>query len=200
MFTLSPKAVGRVAWVGIAAYLLLIAPIGLGLSVEIAGVESGCVAAVRVWGVRVQVRFRLGRDAAGRLRLLSSRAGRPERQTRGHGPALLRVLRAVAKGDKARLLLQKGISLRQLRIRAVIGGRDAARVARITGLFSALCACAPGLDASLRPDFQGKTRIHIRCIACTRLGTLLAACALGALSFLRAGKKEEPAWIIPSDT
>ena len=82
----------------------------------------------------------------------------------------------------------------------MIGGRDAARVARMTGLFSALCACVPGLDASLRPDFQGKTRIRIRCIACTRLGTLLAACALGALSFLQAGKKEEPAWIIPSDT
>lgn len=188
------------AWAGIAVYLLLIAPVALEVRAELAGESSRCVFAVRVWGVGVQGMLYPGRDAAGRLRLFSSLAGRPGRESGGHGGAAWRFIRALARADKARALLRRGVSLRRARIAGQIGGEDAALTALLTGLLGALCACVPALTGRLSPAFHGKTCVRLGCIAFSRLGILLAACALGAVSFLRAGKKEDTPWSIPSET
>ena len=64
----------------------------------------------------------------------------------------------------------------------------------------ALRALGRANHARALPAFRGGGGLRFRCIARARLGTLLLACALGAVSYLRAGKKEEKPWIIPSGT
>lgn len=185
------------AWAAIFLYLVLIAPVDLGIAAELDGERSHGRVAIRVWGVERQGRFSLMRDAQGKLRLMASWAGRTEKPS-GGGPGLLRLARALVRADKARALLRRGVSLRRLQLGAVIGGADAAQTALFTGLLRAVAGHFPRLQCRFRPAFGQRSRASLRCIVSVRLGMIGAAGVLGLLSLWRTRKKEETAWIIPS--
>lgn len=179
-------------------YLLLIAPVRFGAA---AAWHGGCraegAAAVLVWGIRVQVGFRLFRDETGKLRLFSDHRGR--RQA-AHDPLpnALTLLKTLKRANVSRALLKKGVRLRALSAEAEVGGMDADAVALCTGLLRALDALLPGVRIQARPAFQGTGSLRVRGIAEARLGTLMAIGALSLMSLRR--QKEEATWNIPSET
>ena len=182
-------------------YALLAAPVRAGAMVRAGGGPMTGAAGVMIWGFRLQIRLEGGRNADGKPEIRFFFRGRRLYPVRNRRPRELpRLLSLPKRLGPARTLLRRGVRLRALEIAARIGGQDAARVALLTGLIRALSPAAPIVRVRCEPAFGGGSALRARCIADARLGTLLAACLLGGISLLRAGRKEETSWIIPSET
>lgn len=189
------------AWACILAYLLCVTPLRFGAAAWWqAGNLPQAALGLTIWGVRLGRRFALRRDDTGRL-YLAGEGGRAVAAP--SGPALqgkLRLLRALGRANRARALLRHGVQKEMLLLEAAAHCPNAAQTALLTGLLQALGAAQPLLDIRAIPAFRGGGGLRFRCIARARLGTLLLACVLGAVSYLRSGKKEVGPWIIPSGT
>ena len=173
-----------------AAYLVLITPVRVGavLSAPPLKIAVG----MTVWGAHVPGRLTVRWTAGG---LLLSAGGRDiPLKTRLGGDALGR---AALKSSMGRRLLRRLLEGGALTGALQIGGTDAAQVALWTGAARAALSLLPGRGVRCFPSFGGPTALRLRCIAETRLGMLLAAGLLLALSG-RTGRKEETPWIIPS--
>ena len=189
------------AWACIVAYLLCVTPLRFGAAAQWqAGELPQAALGLTIWGVRLGRRFALRRDETGRLYLEGDGV---RALAAPSGPALkrpLRALRALGRANHARALLRRGVQKEALLLETAVRCPDAGQTALLTGLLRALGAAQPLLDIRALPAFRGGGGLRFRCIARARLGTLLLVCALGAVSYLRAGKKEEKPWIIPSGT
>ena len=187
----------------IGAYLLWITPLRAGAWVRFGGGRPRGELGVMVWGAALRAGVEWKRDQDGRLGLQIAFRGRwffltPGKKRKQADPG--RVIRAFKGAAAARTLLRRTVILQRADITAAVGGESAARTARITGALRALGAAAPMVRVRCRPVFGGHSAAEARCIVETRLGTLITACLLGAISYRRAGRKEANTWNIPSET
>lgn len=183
-------------------YLLLIAPVQAGIRIRYDRSPDGLIG-LRIWGIGLQVPLSLSRDENGQLHLESSLPWKKKKKKKKEKPGGLRRLftqaAAVIRADKARKLLQWGVTLESLKGEIHLHLENAAH----TALLSSLCQLLSTLPEKARihvfPSFSGPGRLHLQCIVRFRLGTLLTACAMGFLSYRLQRKKEDSSWNIPSD-
>lgn len=190
-------------WLLILLYLILISPLRAGVVFSLGRGMPRAGLGIMIWGFSWQFHGALIRDKAGRLHLEASNgSGRKIRLRglRGPSPSFGRLVRSFQKADRARALLRCSVHLESIRAAVEIGGGNAARTALWTGALMALGGILPPRTLLCRPAFGRESALRFHCIADARLGTLLTACLLGALAFLRTGRKEEKAWNIPSGT
>lgn len=191
-----------IAWLLIVLYLVLITPVQGGVVFFAGEGRQGGAAGVLIWGIALQRQFQLTRDGEGRLRLESGPKGKsqkPERDAPKKARKYIRILRALVRGDHARRLLKKALHISVLEGSVGVGTENAAHTALLCAALQGISSLLPQARLHVWPRFNGKSTLRLRCIVSARLGILLAACLLGAISYLLSGKKEEKAWNIPSD-
>ena len=193
------------AWALIVLYLVAVTPLRAGVILHIGGGQgiSGA-AGVIIWGVRIGLKIGLIRNAAGKRQLFIGRRMPLPGEAPAPAPApgageILGWLRAVKRANRGRTLVKNAVSLDDLQLDALVPGFGAASAAVFTGLLQAAGGLIPGLRVRARPAYQGVGAARVRCMISCRLGMLLAACALGTVSYLMERKKEEKPWIIPSE-
>lgn len=192
-----------IAGIFIFLYLLLITPLQLGAVIGREDVFPRGAAGIMIWGIPYTVHFIGRRDASGKFYLKTSPPGkRPDREKpfSPPSPGLLHFFRFLHASAAAWHMLKKGVRIKSGSLFIALGGENAALLACLTGILQAVFALSRRFSLHVYPLFQGKSRFRFRCIVETRLGTLLAAGLLGAFHALKAGKKEEASWIIPSET
>ncbi len=164
-------------WLGLALFLLFIAPVRVG--VRIAWDENGLRGAVglMVWGLREQADFSTGRSASGALRLTASFRGKNLRlpESKGNGKKMLQLLGLLLKSNGKDAALRRLVKVRTLRVALRLGGGDAAALALGTGALRAAGGALPFLRFQCVPVLGGKTALRAVCIAESRLGILLVA-------------------------
>lgn len=165
------------AWLGLFLFLLLIAPVRVG--VRLLWDEKGPRGAVglMVWGLREQADFSLERGAAGNLRLTAAFHGKtlplPQRKNRtGLG---IRLLGLLLKSNGEDAALGRLVRVNTLNVALRLGGEDAAALALGAGALRAVGGALPFLRFRCMPVLGGKTALRAVCIAEARLGILLAA-------------------------
>ena len=193
------------AWALIFLYLIAVTPVRAGVILRVGGgQELSGAAGVLVWGVRIGLKIGLVRNDEGGRQLYVGRRMPLPGEVPAASPApgaadILRWARAVKRANRGRTLVKKAVSLDALELDALVPGFSAASAAIFTGLAGMAGGLIPRLRVRARPAYQGMGALRIRCMISCRLGMLLAACALGTISFLMARKKEEKPWIIPSE-
>lgn len=185
----------------ILLYLIAITPFRAGVVLHAGGGrESLGAAGVLVWGIRIQGRIGWTKGENGRRQLYLGKAAPTSNPAPGPGVGdILHWLRAVHTANQGRMLVKKAVSLDALEVDALVPGPDAAAAALLTGLAQVIGGLIPRLHVRARPAFSGSGALRVRCMISGRLGMLLAACALGTISYLKTRKKEEKSWIIPSE-
>ncbi|MBR3018073.1 MAG: DUF2953 domain-containing protein [Clostridia bacterium] len=188
-------------WILLGIFLLLIAPVRIGVLLRWEHGKLTLTVGTMVWGVRVQTMIKASRDEAGALLLTASLGQRililrPGGQNAGKG---IKALGLMLKSNTDRAALRKMIQLQTLDIFVQIGGQNAAFTAMTTGFLQALNPMLPFAHIACRPSFNGETKALIRCIAGARLGILCLAW-LRWRKRQRDSRKEETAWSIPSET
>ena len=174
------------AWIGLAFFLLLIAPVRAGVNVRLdSGGLRGAVG-VMLWGVRGQVHWNLVRSAEGAVRLTAAFRNRqlPLPRRKKKAGAGMKLLGLMLKNNGKNHILRKVIRVNAFDIQARLGGDDAAALALGAGLLRSLNGLLPVLRLRCVPVLGGRTEIALRCIAEARLGILLIA-------WLLARKREE---------
>ena len=165
------------AWLGLALFLLFIAPVRAGIRVQ--WDENGLRGAVglMVWGLREQADFSFGRSAAGQLRLAAVFHGKslPLPQGKNRAGLGLKLLGLLLKSNGKNAALRGAVRVNTLNVALRLGGGDAAALALGTGAFRALGNALPFLRFRCVPALGGKTALRAVCIAEARLGILLAA-------------------------
>ncbi len=194
--------------VGVLLYLLLIAPVRVGIVVSFAqGSAPSGMLGVLVWGVGTQVDFAVARDDQGVLNLKFQTANgnkSGESDLSKTIASIARVIKSLRIANISRSVFKASIHLKALQARAVVGLADAAQTALLTGLLQVLAAkwgTRPGVRLRVDANFRGGSALYTRCIVHMRLGNILLACLLGLSAYLKAGTKEEQPWsITPSNT
>lgn len=103
-------------------------------------------------------------------------------------PLLHSLITMLRKGHARRLLRMDGFFRLQAMLH--IGLEDAARTALITGLLQQTVRFLPHqADIRIQPDFLGRTRLQVRCILFTHLGTLLITAAMLLTAHLLTGRQ-----------
>lgn len=174
----------------VALFALLISPVKIG-AWACAGREGIRVRiGILIWGLRLQgdILFRQGKTE---LWFRGRQVPIPRRK-KGR-PSAAAILRHLFFPDRP-LSRSLGVRVSRAEIRADIGSRDAAAAALLTGLLRAASRIIPGVHIDARPRMEGRWAVQALCIAESRLGILCVAYALA----LKAGKKEEKSWSIPS--
>ncbi len=165
------------AWIVLAFFLLLIAPVRAGVILRQGAGEFKGAAGVMIWGVRAQIRFSLGRNGEGALRLAVS-AGNSQlslpRRKRKAGTGI-RLLGLMLKSNGKKSALRRAVRVEAMDVRVRLGGGDAAALALGTGLLRSLNGLLPALRVRCVPGLGARTEIAVRCIAEARLGILLTA-------------------------
>ena len=165
------------AWLGLALFLLLIAPMRAGVRMQ--WDESGFRGAVglMIWGLRDQVDVSGARNRAGQLRLTAAFRGKnlPLPKPKGGAGKMLKLVGLLLKSNGDGAALRKLVRVNTLRIALRLGARDAAALALCTGALRAVGGALPFLRFRCLPVLDGKTALHAVCIAEARLGTLLLA-------------------------
>ena len=184
-------------------YLFLITPLQLAVVIgKEAHFPRGAVG-VMIWGIPYTVHFIGRRDEKGKFYIKTTLPGNKAEKDRPltpPSPALLQILKAFRASKGAWHLLKKGVHIRSGSFELILGGENAALLALLTAALQAIFSLSRRFSLRVHPSFQGKSDFRFRCIVETRLGTLLAAGMLGEFYALGTGKKEENAWIIPSET
>lgn len=183
------------AYLMIVGYLVLIAPIKVGLLVQWEKSRFSITVGLMLWGIRKQFPFLWQRSPEGKISL--------------HAPFPLSFKRRKRRKDLLSLLprllyvrkkIRLGIHLRRFQLHALLSLPDAAQTAKMCGLLSAVFALLfPHGHSRFLPSFQGKNRGQGVCIIDFRLGTLLMAILLWKSHELSHNKKEENTWSIPSE-
>jgi len=189
-------------WLLIGIFLILIAPVQLGAIVLAGkGPVQGKIGAM-IWGIAFQLHLAFIRDEQGQLRLENIRKKKKKKHKKNlkrTSEWLLRAIKALLKADHARGLMHRGISLTLLEGDIRLHTQDAALTAVLSAALQTLAAYPKKIRIHIAPSFQDHTALRFRCIVACRLGTLLAACLMGYISYRRSGKKEEKSWNILSD-
>lgn len=162
-------------------FLIFITPVRAGALIRADQTGTRAKIGVMAWGVRRQWEIAGTPGAVGRI--LDARKKHPG------GKGLLKGLFPARGGG-----LRRAVRLQRAEICAEIGLRDAAAAALLCSGLTAVGGMIPGLRLSVRPRLDGRWALRGLCIAESRLGILCVALILA----LRAGKKEEKPWIIPS--
>ncbi|MCH5288076.1 MAG: hypothetical protein J1E43_11725 [Christensenellaceae bacterium] len=181
-------------------YLLLITPVTLRLDLRLAG-ETDVLLAARLWGLGPNLRFRLRRTEQGHRVFRVDKKGRetPLKAAPSPGKPAMTALRTILRGDHARQLLFRGITLLRLDAAVNVSLGDAARTALTAGTLQSLwralpCAWRRRARLQVRPDFlNGRGSLQARCIVFFHLGTLILTAALLLLS-LRMERSAHPAY------
>lgn len=144
-----------------------------------------------LWGVGINLRFRMLRAEAGRQVLFIDRHdhARPIRARPGQVRQGVSLLRAFFRSDTARRLLLRHIDLQSLQIAFRLGLANAARTAVLTGAIQVLQQMVPErmrkrICVYARPDFvREETLTQARCIVFFHLGTLLITAAMALAAY-----------------
>ena len=165
------------AWLGLALFLLLIAPVRA--EARLVWDENGLrgAAGLMIWGLREQVDFSLNRSAAGALRLNAAFHGKSLTLPQGKNRAELgvKLLGLLLKSNGQEAALRKLVKVNTLDIALRLGGGDAAGLALGAGALRAVGGALPFLRLQCVPCLNGKTALRAVCIAEARLGILVAA-------------------------
>ena len=165
------------AWLGLALFLLFIAPVRAGVRVQWDEKGLRGAAGLMVWGLREQADFSLNRSAAGIPRLTAAFHGKnltlPEPKNRAELGVKLLTLLLKSNGREA--ALRKMVRVNTLNIALRLGGGDAAALALGAGALRAVGGALPFLRFQCVPCLNGKTALRAVCIAEARLGILVAA-------------------------
>lgn len=189
------------AWLGIAVYLILTAPVRAGAILHWADGLPRFTVGVMVWGLRAKTELRLSRNEEGRLLLAAAFRDRPiplPRRSPG-GTRALKILGLMLKSGGRGAALRGLVKVRALEATVRVGGQNAAAMAVAVGLLRIVAAVLPVVRLRVLPALGAKSGVHARCITETRLGILVAAVLLWLLSQRRAARKEEKPWIVPSE-
>ena len=184
-------------------YLLLITPICAGV---VLGKEASFprgAAGIMIWGIRYAVHFVGRRDETGKFYIKTTLPGKSmekDHPLSAPSPGIFQFVKAFRASKGAWRILKKGVHIKAGALELILGGENAAFLALATGILQTLFSLSRRFSLRVYPLFQGKSDFRFRCIVEMRLGTLLAAGLFSALYALKAGKKEEHAWIIPSET
>ncbi len=172
--------VAATVWAGFALFLLFIAPVKAGARLILD--EKGLRGAVglMIWGLREQMDFSAGRDAAGALRLTAAFRGKklPLPERKGDAGRILRLLGLLIKSNGKEAALRKLVRVDTLSVALRLGGGDAAALALGAGALRAVGNALPFLRFQCVPALNGKTALRAACIAETRLGILVVALCL----------------------
>lgn len=182
----------------ILLYTLWITPLRAGIDLRADKEALTGRAGILIWGLRRQTPLRVARGADRRLQIQWLPGRMPLVLSRK--PGKRGVFSSVWRSRTARRVLTRGVRVRSEGMQVVLGGQDAARIAWAAGLIRAVSGAFPQLRLSCVPAFGGRFSVHAVCIADARLGTLCTAWLFSALEKRAAGKKEEQAWIVPSNT
>ena len=165
------------AWLGLALFLLIIAPVRAGVRVQ--WDENGLRGSVGLmfWGLREQADFTLNRSAAGTLRLNAAFHGKNMTLPQGKNRAELgvKLLGLLLRSNGQEGALRKLVKVNTLNIALRLGGGDAAALALGAGALRAVGGALPFLRFHCMPVLGGKTALRAVCIAEARLGILLVA-------------------------
>ena len=191
------------AWLGMILYLIAVTPLRAGLTLRWDGSGLEGALGVLVWGARIQGKIGLVTNTEGKKQLYIGRTLPPPGAVPAASPApeaagLLQWYRTVKRANQGRTLIKNAVALDLLEADVAVPGFGAASTALFTGLARIAGGLIPGLRLRARPAWDGGGGMRVRCMISCRLGMLLAACALGTVSFLMERKKEEKPWIIPS--
>lgn len=171
--------------------LVLLTPVSLRLDARYVQ-HLSFQAAVRVWGLGPDLRFRVEKTAQGhRLFRVDQKGGlRPVRSASAPSARPSHaMLRALLRGDHARRLLLRGISLQQLDIALTVSLDNAARTALTAGTIQGLWRALPArwrrkARLQVRPDFlNGQGGAQARCMVFFHLGTLMLTAVMLLMSF-----------------
>ena len=162
-------------------FLLWITPVKAGALLRWDREGARCRLGILIWGIRRQWEIAPRKGALARLMRLRKKRRPAAPFFKGFSSA----------GGK---LLRRAVRLQRAEIDGEIGLHDAAASTLLCGSLQAAGGMIPGLRLSIRPRLDGRWALRGLCIAESRLGILCVALILA----LRAGKKEEKPWIIPS--
>ena len=189
-------------WGLLLLFVLLTAPVRLGIKIQWEkGVLHGTLGGM-VWGIRARIPFAVSRSPAGQLALCAFFRGRrlalPAQKIDAKG--VVRRLLVMRKGGKSGKKLLKLVRLQALSVDLRAGGLDAGRLALTVGLLRLASGFIPSLRFRCAPVLGGAWGLRGGCIAETRLGILLAAALIGYANSRRAKEEKKQPWIVPSET
>ena len=177
--------------VGLALFLLCITPVTLRLDIRCAQAAEALLAP-RFWGLGPTLRFRLEKTEQGHqaYRIGSSGQRIPLRSGAASMKQNLPLLRTLLRGNHARQLLFRGLTLLRLDVALNISLDNAARTALTAGSLQSLwralpCSWRKRARLQVRPDFlSGQGSVQARWIVFFHLGTLILTAALLLMSYL----------------
>ena len=182
-------------YVLITAYILLIAPVQIGLLVQWEKGRLSATVGIMAWGIRRRFPFLLSRNTDGRLQLEKPFLPLPQRRKKQN-----ELLTLLPKLLYVRKKLQFAIHLRHFHSEALLSLPSAASTAIACSLLSTLLQLLfPHGRIRIRPAYPANNRGSALCIVDFRLGTLLMAGILWKTHRPSHSKKEEQAWNIPSE-
>lgn len=182
-------------YVLVAAYVLLIAPMKVGLIVQWKKEKLSMTVGVMAWGIRRQFPFLLSRNDAGKMQLHVPHF--PFRRSRRKQKDLLTLLPRLLYVRKK---ISSAIHVRHLQLESRLSLPTAASEAIYANLLTSLLyTLFPRGRFRIRPAFEENGGGTALCIVDFRLGTLLLAGILWKTHRLSDSKKEEQVWSIPSE-
>ncbi len=165
------------AWLGLALFLLFIAPVRAGVRVRLDEKGLRGAAGLMVWGLRDQVDFAAGRNGTEPLRLTAAFRGKnlPLPAGKREGGRLLRALGLALRANGREAVLRRAVRVNTLTVSLRLGLQDAAALALAAGFLRAAGGTVPGLRFRCVPALGGKSALQAACITETRLGILMGA-------------------------
>lgn len=182
-------------YVLIAAYVLLIAPMQVGLLLQWKKGKLSMTVGLMAWGVRKRFPFLLHRNEQGKLQLHIPHF--PIRRSRKKRKDLLSLLPRLIYVRKK---IKSAIHVRHFQVEASLALPTAAGEAICATLLTSLLHMLfPHGRCHIRPAYKDTGGGTALCIVDFRLGTLLMAGILWKTHRLSDSKKEEQVWSIPSE-
>lgn len=175
----------------LVAFIVLITPVTIQLNLRYAQ-SSEAMLMIRLWGLGPDLRYRLEKTEDGRRLFRVDKSGKLKPLKAASSTSakpLMTLLRAVLRGNQARELFFRGLSLQQLDIALNVSLGNAARTALTAGALQSLWRALPcqwrrKARLQVRPDFLGgHGGFQARCMIFFHLGTLLITAALLLLSY-----------------
>lgn len=168
--------------------IALVTPVTLRADLRWVGSAEALIA-LRFWGIGPDLRWRLERTRQGHRLIRLDKSGAPKPRPRQPSVQPTTLLRATLRGNHARQLLFRGLSLQQLDIALSVSLNNAARTALTAGTLQSLWRALPcqwrrRARLQVRPDFLNQQGgVQARCMVFSHLGTLLITAAMLLLSY-----------------
>ena len=183
----------------LAMLLVLVTPVTLRADLRWVG-SAEALLALRFWGIGPDLRWRMEKTQQGHRLIRLGKSGAPKPRAI-QGKTTVRMLQALLRGNRARQLLFRGLSLQQLDVALSVSLDNAARTALTAGTLQSLWRALPcqwrrRARLQVRPDFLNQQGgVQARCMVFSHLGTLLITAAMLLLSYAmeRAAHPAHPA-------